>query len=107
MEAFGGDPVLYVGHTYVAVLARTRIGDAGPREWVDLAVLPFDDGLVGDGEVSGGWEGQEETLDAVWGTTGPQLAALLDATPVEVHARPYAARDASQKYQLAAKDRYR
>lgn len=103
VEALGGDPVLYVGHTYVAVLALTRIGDGGPREWIDLAMLPFDDGLVGDGEAFGGWEGQEETLDAVWGRTGPELTGILSTTPVDPYAVAYAGRDASQKFQLAAR----
>lgn len=104
VAAVGGEPVLFVGHTYVAVLAHTDVG-GGPRDWVPLALLPFDDGIVGDGEAFGGWEGQEATLDAVWGRTGPQVSALLAATPVDPAVVPWAARDASQKFQLSSRAR--
>lgn len=107
VEAAGGDPVLYVGHTYAAVLTLTRVGDAGPREWITLAMLPFDDGVVGDGEEYLGWEGQEATLDAVWGRTGPELAAILSSTPVDPDVVPYADRDASERWQLSSKERHR
>jgi hypothetical protein len=107
VEAFGGDPVLVVGHTYLAVLTHTALGgDVGlPREWLPVAMLPFDDDLVGDGERYRGWTGQEELLSAVWGRTGAQVTELLVSTPVDPKVRPYAEQDAARKYQLASRRR--
>jgi hypothetical protein len=104
----GAEPRLVVGHTYLAALTHTAlaVGDDLPREWITLAVLPFDDDLVGDGESFRGWQGQETLLDAVWGKTGTQVADLLAATPVDPDTRPYAGEDATAKWQHAANDRY-
>jgi hypothetical protein len=101
LEAAGGDPVLFVGHTYLAVLSHTTIGGVGPREWVPLVMLPFDDGLIGDGEEYRGWDGQQATLDAVWGLTGTQFGRLLASTPIDPSVARYARRDANEKYQLS------
>ena len=99
---------LVVGHTYLAVLTHTAlgVGDHVPREWIPMAVLPFDDDLVGDGESFRGWQGQEALLDAVWGRTGAQVAELLAATPVDPDARPYLRHDATEKWQQASDARY-
>lgn len=102
-EAFGGDPILFVGHTYLAVLTHSASGEARAREWITMAMLPFDDGRVGDGERYRGWQGQAELLDAVWGKTGDEVAALLRRTPIDPRARPFAREDAEPKYQHAAR----
>lgn len=102
-ETFGGEPALFVGHTYLAALTHTALGPGAEREWIDLMVLPFDDGLVGDGERFRGWQGQEELLDAVWGKTGDEVAELLRLTPIDPEARPFAGEDAAPKYQHAAR----
>ena len=107
-EKGGAEPRLVVGHTYLTVLTHTALGVGGdmPREWITMAVLPFDDDLVGDGESFRGWQGQEALLDALWGKTGTQVANLLAATPVDPDTRPYARQDATAKWQHAADDRY-
>ena len=100
-----GSPALFVGHTYLAVMSHTTIGGVGPREWSTLVMLPFDDGLIGDGEEYRGWDGQQATLDQVWGLTGPQFERLLTSTPIDPAVARYAARDANDKYQLSRRDR--
>jgi hypothetical protein len=107
-EGGGAEPRLVVGHTYLAALTHTALGVGAdlPREWIPMAVLPFDDDLVGDGESFRGWEGQEALLDAVWGKTGAEVADLLGATPVDPDARRYLAQDAATKWQHASDDRY-
>lgn len=97
-----GEPALFVGHTYLAVMSHTTIGVVGPRGWSTLVMLPFDDGLIGDGEEYRGWDGQQATLDKVWGLTGPQFKRLLTSTPIDPAVARYAARD---KYQLSRRDR--
>lgn len=105
LQPSGGSPTLFVGHTYIAVLSHTTIGGAGPREWIPLVILPFDDGLVGDGEQYRGWDGQQTTLDTVWGLTGPEFSRLMRSTPVDSAVTRFAARDAYEKYQLSFQDR--
>lgn len=105
LQPSGGDPALFVGHTYVAVLTHTAIGGAGSREWIPLVILPFDDGLVGDGEQYRGWDGQQATLDAVWGLTGPEVSRILRSTPIDSAVTRFASRDAYEKYQLSFQDR--
>ena len=107
-ERGGAEPRLVVGHTYLVALTHTAlgVGDDLPREWISMAVLPFDDDLVGDGESFHGWQGQEALLDAVWGKTGAQVADLLAATPVDPDARRHLGEDATEKWQHASDERY-
>jgi hypothetical protein len=74
-NAVEDSPRLEIGHTYIVALdwvpARCDVGDdPEPAGWVYLgsdAVLPYDDGAIGKGEL----EGREQTVAEVQATSDP------------------------------------
>ena len=112
---YDGVPSLIPGQRYLIPVTYTALTPGGTKTWLPLsgtAMLPFDDGVIGHGEViksrnaeyKGNSSGETPLRDSVWGQ-GPQaLVATLRATPPDPAALKYMSQDAAARYQSVVRD---
>lgn len=104
-DASGPEGVdLEEGHTYLSLLTEWR-PTGEPAEWVWMDVLPFDDGVVGEGPAQCWPAGSRPAREQLWGRDAAGVRGLLASTPPDPLAAPYADLDPGERYQRVAADR--
>jgi hypothetical protein len=95
--AMPGESRMEVGHTYLTALARYADG-----KWDGLGagtVLPIDDGVIGHGELRGGWPTEPTAVIAsIKGKTAQDVASMLTGTQPDPTAVRYANLDPESRF---------
>jgi len=94
-----------IGRHYLAAITYANLsiagGDgSGPTEWVSLAQLPFDQGVVGEVPAVSG----DSMPKSFEGKRAAEVAAVLTRTPADPAAARYMAEDPVQRFRDVARD---
>lgn len=116
---FADTPELQVGHHYLVAVAYTPVSvtGEGSSEWIPLggkAMLPFDSGVVGEGETitehdGGSYRGTSEDgaspmRDELWAASEAEVEWTLESMVPDSRANPYWHLNAVQRHQAVLRD---
>jgi hypothetical protein len=113
---FDGVPSLLPGHRYLVPIVHMALSldGSGTPTWLPLsgtAMLPFDDGVVGDGEqitdfrgtYDGHSGGETPMRDSVWGKGARAVVEALTTTEPDPAAAPYMSKVPRARYEAAVR----